>query len=418
MRNLILFLAVITGAFFLNACQGINQNKPETQVDVTSQKVLVLSIDGGGIKGIIPTSFLVKVEEAFKSDSLQIYQLFDVIGGTSTGGILSVGLTSPTSNGNKARTAEEILAVYQNDCGKIFYPNGQASGPGFYADEKDLIGHGEHGVEPFLKSLVGATQTLADAANNLAHKRVKQVFTTSYVVNSSGATIADPKMGVDFGPYLFNWQDALDSTSHNYYLWEAARATSAAPTYFPLANIGGGKNGRSSAAEKWAIDGGVMSNDPAVWAITESLRTGIAQNIDEIIVVSLGCGLDRFNGGLGVTNEAVNHQPYGQKYGFWGDLDWGTDKMKNLKGEKTPRSVITETALYANQFVPATQLETLANTTELKYYRVQLDLPSSLTDMSACGNVDSLIAFANRSFDTGEGKVMLDTIVNVLRRNQ
>lgn len=418
MKNLILPLVFFTAAIFFYSCQGVNQNQSETLVQTTKQKVLVLAIDGGGIKGIIPASFLVKVEEAFKSDSLQTYQLFDVIGGTSTGGILSVGLTTPTLKGNQARTAEEILAIYQNDCGKIFYANGQPSGPSFYADEKDLVGHGEHGVEPFLKALVGSTQTLAFAANNLADKRVKQVFTTSYVVNSTGATIADPHMGVDFGPYLFNWQDALDSTKHNYYLWEAARATSAAPTYFPLANVGGGKNGRSGAAEKWAIDGGVMSNDPAVWAITESLRTGIAESIDDIILISLGCGLDRYNGGLGVTNEAVNHQPYGQKYGFWGTLDWGTDKMKNLKGESTPRSVITETALYANQFVPATQLETLAKTTGLQYYRVQLDLPSNLTDMSDCNNVDSLVAFANRNFDHGKGKVMLDTIVNVLKRNQ
>ncbi len=417
MKNLFYLLSSIVLCLFLYSCSEKDQLNPNKEpLTTTSKKKIILAIDGGGIKGILPVYFLTQVEAAL--NNTKSYQLFDVIGGTSTGGIISIGLTTPYHTDDSPRTAAEVLDFYLNDCGSIFYKNSQPTGPLYYADVKDVFGSKRHGVEAFLKSNLGPTVTLKDAAQKLPNKKVQQVFTTSYLINSTGGHIKDPTMGVDFGPYLFNWDTALNDSTEDYYLWEAARATSAAPTYFPVAHLGGGKDGRSSTKEKWGLDGGVMSNDPAVWGITEALRTKVATSMDDLVVISLGCGLNRFNGGLDVVNEAVNHQPFGQKYGFWGTGDWGL-YLQNLNGVDTPNSVITETVLYANQFVPATQLESLTKSTKLEYYRVQVDLTEhpDLTPMDSCSNVKALHTFAQQYFAKGEGKALLDAVVSVIKKN-
>ncbi len=88
-----------------------------------------------------------------------------------------------------------------------------------------------------------------------------------------------------------------------------------------------------------------------------------------------------------------------------------------MKGNKTDRSIITTTALNANQFVPATQLEILAESTGLEYIRVQFDLPSNLTKMDDCGKVDELAKYVEHSFKAGEGKEILDKVVEAIRFN-
>lgn len=407
-----LLIACCVSVCMLHACKQKTEPLPASpseaaeMLKTTNGKVLVLVIDGGGIKGIVPAYFLSLLEDSL---SQQTYKIFDVIGGTSTGGIIAVGLTTPFNSDNTPKAAVDILDFYVSDCDSIFKKNRQPFGPKYYA---------HYGIEPFLQKKYSPTKTLADAARMLPDKKVQQVFTTTYVVNSTGGKIADPKVNVDFGPYLFNWYDAARNNADNYFLWEAARATSSAPIFYPVANVGGGKNGRSSAKEKWAIDGGVMATDPAMWGITEAIRTGLAKSLDDIILISLGCGIDKYNGGLEMTNQAVNHMPFGQKYGFWGSLDWGVEKLRNLNGEKTDRSVLTETALYANQFVPEAQVRSLAKHTQLEYYRVQFSLPRNLTAMDNCANANTLKNFAHDFFTTGDGKDKLDSVLTVIRANR
>ncbi|MCA9885162.1 MAG: patatin-like phospholipase family protein [Anaerolineae bacterium] len=65
----------------------------------------VLSIDGGGIRGIIVAKFLAEIEHCINQS---ISELFDFIAGTSTGGILALGLTLPDERGNPSYTAQEV----------------------------------------------------------------------------------------------------------------------------------------------------------------------------------------------------------------------------------------------------------------------------------------------------------------------
>lgn len=66
----------------------------------------ILSIDGGGIRGIIPATILAYIEE---QTGKRIFQLFDLIAGTSTGGIIALGLTMPPSAG--PYRAEELIIL-------------------------------------------------------------------------------------------------------------------------------------------------------------------------------------------------------------------------------------------------------------------------------------------------------------------
>lgn len=80
----------------------------------------ILSIDGGGIRGILPARILNEIEERGK----KIAHLFDSIAGTSTGGILALCLTKPNKDKDKKNTPQysalDILELYENEGGKIF----------------------------------------------------------------------------------------------------------------------------------------------------------------------------------------------------------------------------------------------------------------------------------------------------------
>jgi patatin-like phospholipase/acyl hydrolase len=73
----------------------------------------VLSIDGGGIRGLIPALICSSIE---KSAGKPLRELFDLIAGTSTGGILAMGYGLPS----KTLTAEDLVNLYKQDGPSIF----------------------------------------------------------------------------------------------------------------------------------------------------------------------------------------------------------------------------------------------------------------------------------------------------------
>src|SRR5918995_672220 len=77
----------------------------------------VLSIDGGGIRGIIPAMVLARLE---KQTGRPIAEMFDLIAGTSTGGILALGLTLPSDDGKPRYAAKDLLELYEKDGSRIF----------------------------------------------------------------------------------------------------------------------------------------------------------------------------------------------------------------------------------------------------------------------------------------------------------
>ena len=380
---------------------------------MTNNPLIILAIDGGGIRGIIPAYILNQIEQTV---GMPCYKMFDIIGGTSTGGILSAGLTTPNPNSNTGTmpfTAAELLNIYETRGASIFVA--QNCEVDYCATYVADDGKGK-GVEPFLQEIAGKRTTLSYAQKTvtaLAGARIKQMFTTGYIVNSTGNTVQDPVQGKDFGPYLFNWADAAVNPNDDYYVWEAARATSAAPVYFPIANVGGGAGNRSPALSKWVLDGGTMSNNPAVWGFSEAFRLGLASSINNIVIISLGTGVYPGENGIGI------HTNYGHltpDNGNWSETPWMLEKMYDLEGYETDATLLN-IILSAVPLVADCQLNALIKA-GLQYYRLEPFITQSLGAMDdvSPSNIRALQTAADKYIsDGGAGNQMFNDIIKLLK---
>jgi predicted acylesterase/phospholipase RssA len=403
-------LAVLLSVIALSAYSATGLTEQVITKSPTA-KTIILSIDGGGIKGVIPAIIIQHIESSLGKPS---YRLFDIIGGTSTGGIISAALTTPRENTGKPYTASELVDIYNKDGDQIFLAQGceieQCAT--YFADNG-----GGNGIEPYMRKMYGPDVSLVSSRNkmqSLPGNRVKHMFTTSYIVNNSQKKVSIPVRGQNFGPYLFNWFDAVNRpATDNYTVWEAARGTSAAPTYFPIAHVGGGVSPRSSAANKWVVDGGTMSNSPAVWGVTEALRTGIASRLEDIVVISLGTGIYEGGAGVGIDSNAV--KDIVPKEGNWSTLPWMVEKLDDLEGADHSRGALMSIILDAVQSVTNSQLTALKQV-GLKYYRLEPKLTYSQSQMDNIdpNNIQSLMTTA-KTYLKGEGAATFEAVISELR---
>jgi uncharacterized protein len=383
------------------------------------QPVIILAIDGGGIRGIIPAYILQQIETTLGKPC---YQLFDMIGGTSTGGIIAAALTTPNpANPTTSETipfaAAEVLKMYRHHGGQIFYKQEsliEQCAP-YYADD----GQG-NGIEPYLQHAVGAAMSLSsahDTVSRLTGARIKHMFTTCYEVCHSGYSVtppAQPVLNRDFGPYLFNWANAVQDPIDDYYVWEAARGTSAAPDYFPIALVGGANGITSPAFRRWVVDGGVMSNNPAVWGLSEAFRLRLAASLNDITIVSLGTGIYTGAAGVGIHNNDGDFGVYPDN-GNWNLVPWMGPSMYDLAGYQNDGTLVN-IILDSVQLVANKQLKGMRNA-GLKYYRLEPQIPESLSAMDDVTqtNIDALLACAQTYLATGAARKRFDEIVEVLR---
>jgi patatin-like phospholipase/acyl hydrolase len=189
-----------------------------------AERVKILSIDGGGIRGIIPALVLAEIERRTERPAAAS---FDLIAGTSTGGILACALAKPD-----ALPAAELVALYEHEGPKIFSRSvwQRIHSVGGLADEK----YDDDGLEQAL----------------------------GYYLRR---------------PEFFKSARARQDPSRDFPLRAVARATSSAPTYFEPALLG----------DRPLIDGGVFAVNPGMCAVAEVMRYSPGA---EIVLVSLGTG--------------------------------------------------------------------------------------------------------------------------------
>ncbi|MBA3509431.1 MAG: patatin-like phospholipase family protein [Thermoleophilaceae bacterium] len=163
-----------------------------------AERIRVLSIDGGGIRGIIPALVLAELE---RRAGRPVADLFDLVAGTSTGGILALALAQPGRDGRPARTAEELVELYETEGPRIFARDllQRIRSVEGLADER----YSAEGLDRALKRYLGDTR-LPDA--------LTPVLVTAYDTAAREAV-------------LLSRDDDLA-------MRDAARATAAAPTYF------------------------------------------------------------------------------------------------------------------------------------------------------------------------------------------
>jgi predicted acylesterase/phospholipase RssA len=244
--------------------------------DSDTRPVRVLAVDGGGIRGIVPSVFLIELQRRL---SRPISDCFDVIAGTSTGGMLAAALCTPGAGDAPRYTPEDILGFYTKDCRQIFHRSAAYAllSAGGWLRPK----YPTSGIRDFLKDRFG----------DLALSQVRRLLMlVTYDVQRRR-------------PYVFCSARALERAHHDFLLRDACRASTAAPTYFAPAGI----EDRVGDLRHF-VDGGVCSNDPTLPAFVEADQQFPGR---PVIAVSLGTG----------AMMQATHRPRAR---HWGAFGWAT----------------------------------------------------------------------------------------------
>lgn len=207
-------------------------------------KLKILSVDGGGIRGILPCTVLKFIEEQLGSLST-----FDLMAGTSTGGIVVAGLNTVNPQIDKEFSAQDLLELYVQYGQEIFSHREED----FLSKIAKIAGSkiGKIAEKPYDKTSLENLLERYFGSTKLNQLK-RDILVTTY----------DFKSG---RPFYFSSRLAKEDEKENYYLREMARATSAAPTYFEPH-----LNQYNENQEVLFIDGGIFANNPSILAYTEA----------------------------------------------------------------------------------------------------------------------------------------------------
>ncbi len=238
----------------------------------------LLSIDGGGIKGLYSIVILDQIEKKF---NIEIVKHVDIISGTSIGGIIALAIAAK-------KTPSEIIDFFWLHGSKIF--------------PSSFIQRGWKNIKSFVWSRNG---------NENLSVALKDFFGEEFRMGDiKGIDVCIPSVNLRTGK-----AKVFKTPHHNeiyldakYRLWEVALATSAAPYYLPIAKISSPK---SKNIKEYYVDGGLWGNNPSLVAVTEALtyskRNSCSNNINicDLNLLSLG----NISAGIGsipwVTNKGL-----------------------------------------------------------------------------------------------------------------
>lgn len=211
-----------------------------------SNKIRVLSLDGGGVRGYLSAKILFNLETILNNENnenINIGQRFDLIVGTSTGGIIACALSI-------GKSAKEIFELYETLIPKIFTP----------------ISKG------YFKNKYSNAVLKKELNNILGDKELKDVV-TKLCITSVDVENSSPR---------FHKSDYFDRNAprQDEKLIDLALATSAAPTYFPLIDSKHSTN---------LTDGGIVANNPSLVGLIDAMQL-TDNNLENISLVSIGTG--------------------------------------------------------------------------------------------------------------------------------
>lgn len=301
----------------------------------------ILSIDGGGVRGIIPATILAVIEER---TGKPIAQLFDLIAGASTGGILALGLTIPSSAKQQEPqfTARQLCQLYNEKIPFIF-----------------------QNPQSWWGNLLGPKYT------SFAFQEVLKECFAEYRLKNAVTDILIPCYDIEHRlPYMFNSRLAKIAPQHDFQMRDVALAASASPTLFhPVRFPRTSKEGRLICL----VDGGVFANNPSVCALSES-RSIYRDDPEEYFIVSLGTG--------------KSNRPLSDEFvSLWGYVQWSAP-MLELVMESNSESVHEQ------------MKHLLSYPNEHSYFRLQVELSDLASahaiDDASSKNIRSLIRSAEK----------------------
>ena len=236
----------------------------------------ILSIDGGGIRGLFPAAYLAEIERRFLGGT-SIAKHFDMVAGTSTGGIIALGLAS-------GKTAREISAIY-TDRGEYIFPR-----------PKPL-----KGLWRWLRSLRASKYDSSALQSELL-----RVFGHE-VLDNAKTRVVVPSFEGEYGePFLYKTPHHPDYQKDRHKaLVDIALHTAAAPSYFTAVENHGYQ----------MLDGGIWANNPIMQALVDVLACYDVPR-ENIRILSIGTGDE--------TVELAKRHLSG------GKIDWGVSMQVPL----------------------------------------------------------------------------------------
>ena len=245
----------------------------------------ILSIDGGGIRGIVPAVVLMHLEKTLQqlthNSDARLVDFFDLFAGTSTGSMIIAGLLAPNENNRPEYSAKEIVGLYFDNAETIFQDS-------LLQDIKSVAGllnvkYSPEGIESVFQQHFPDTKL-------------------SELLKPTLIPVYDLTRGKN---YFFRQQKAQVSARHNYYLKDVLRCATSAITYFPPMQISTVDNTR----KRCFIDGGIFANNPALSAYAEFRYHNSELHAKDTMMFSLGTGKQ----GTHLNCESTQN---------WGALEW------------------------------------------------------------------------------------------------
>lgn len=259
---------------------GSNYSTPweRLRIALSTKKVArVLSVCGGGLRGIIPATYLNKLE----TESLRLTRdMFHMVAGTSTGGLIACGISK--------YSADDLVKIYENEGSEFFV-------------KRPWI------VNPWglLNSTYKSTPLINKYKEHFGDETLRDIIGYDTLITYYDLTNRAPR--------FFKSHRAKITNSENYYLYDALGCTSAAPTYFkshPLTlkgkldpngydhirgiHVGEAyidsheTNPFNNSQDILTADGGLVANDPTLCALTEACD--LYANADAYLIVSIDTG--------------------------------------------------------------------------------------------------------------------------------
>ncbi|XP_057468893.1 patatin-like protein 2 [Actinidia eriantha] len=347
--------------------------------------ITILSIDGGGIRGIIPATILEYLESQLQEldgEDARLADYFDVIAGTSTGGLVAAMLTAPNENGRPLFAAKDIKPFYLEHSPKIF------------PQKKGILGSMRHNLNLLVGPKYDGKYLHKIVREKLGETRLHQTL-THVVIPTFDIKHLQPTI---FSTYEVKKDHCLDAR-----LSDICISTSAAPTYLPAYHFMN-QDDEGNVREFNLIDGGVAANNPALVAISQVTKQIFDENPDffptkpmdygRFLVISIG------------TGSSKGEQKYNANMASkWGVLGW------LLHGGSTPLvDVFTQASADMVDFHNSVVFQALHS--EENYVRIQDDTltgTDASVDISTKENLEKLVKIGERLLKKPVSRVNLET---------
>ncbi|WP_339734239.1 patatin-like phospholipase family protein [uncultured Gimesia sp.] len=322
-----------------------------------SKPYRILSLDGGGIRGLITAIWLKRLQAKLDKP---LYKYFDLIAGTSAGALTVSGIS-------KGISIDKIIELYLKR-GKEIFPSTASRlwsrATRLFSDGVSAPKYDGEGLEKVLKDTFKTTI--------FGSLKIKPTLITAYDVFGREAIV------------LKNNQSEYRSLK----VWEICKASASAPTYFPAHMM------EIKGVEMPLIDGGVVANNPTACAIAEAVKINTQSNknpsTDNLLVASFGTGESIRR----ITAEEADE---------WGAAEWAIPIINVLfDGSADSVNYIATQLIHPD-----------------RYFRFQTHLSDAYDDLDNADetNLKALQRLAVQYIDSNEEKKKLDNLVAKLTGN-